>query len=294
MEKTYRPLSLEQALRWLSQCGKSVIFAGGSDLLVRHQRWSGLVPEFEGPVIFTGHLKELQRIESDGETLKIGSGCTLNAIIGSAHIPEQVALPLRQMASPSIRNIATIGGNICNASPAADTLPMLYALDAALLLGSASGVRQVAIGDFIKGPGMTALRPDELVLEIDIPIIPVSGVYYRKVGPRKANCLSKLSFYAAYDVSDIRVRDVRMAFGAVGPTVLRSREAEEILKSVVRQDVPDVAGQAKDIIASMLAPIDDQRSGSDYRRRTSLKITEGFINERLFNEIHYEAHHVEI
>ena len=139
-------------------------------------------------------------------------------------------MPLNEMASPAIRNIATIGGNVCNASPAADTLPMLYALDASVCLQSAAGVEIVPVQDFILGPGRTKLDNNQILTEIRIPVRYNWTCTYKKLGMRRANSLSKLSFYAITLHTDDHLQDIRIAYGAIAPTVIRCQEAErEIL-----------------------------------------------------------------
>ena len=95
--------------------------------MVRHKTWSGVAPKLPNPALMIGHLKELREIRVVDDNVRIGACCTLAEILGNGSVPDHVKLPLKQMASPSIRNIATMGGNIANASPAGDSLPMLYA-----------------------------------------------------------------------------------------------------------------------------------------------------------------------
>ena len=121
MVTAWRPLSLEEALQLRSSCITTVI-AGGTDLLVRHRSWSGLPPTLPAPVLMVGHLQELREITISDSLLHIGACCTLAEILEHDAIPRQIKLPLATMASPSIRNLATLGGNIANASPAGDSL----------------------------------------------------------------------------------------------------------------------------------------------------------------------------
>ena len=174
-------------------------------------------------------------------------------------------------------NAGTLGGNICNASPAGDTLPPLYAMDARVIVTSTEGDRTLPIEQFVTGPGTTALRCNELLREIIVPRRGWDIVCYRKVGTRRANALSKLSFAGLARVSGHGIEDVRMAFGAVAPTVLRCRAAEELVKNHATTLTPNLRERAASLCAEQIKPIDDQRSNARYRKRTCLRLLDRFI-----------------
>jgi CO/xanthine dehydrogenase FAD-binding subunit len=273
MVRAFRPLSLHEALD-IRNSRETIVFAGGTDLMVRHRSWGGVPPHFDRPALMIGHLAELREIRLVDAVLEIGACCTLAQIINNHEVPEYVKLPLAGMASPSIRAIATIGGNIGNASPAGDTLPMLYALDARLTLKSRERRTVVNIMDFITGPGKTMLRDDEIIIAIRIPLAEYNRVYCRKVGARRANSISKLSLYAAANIVDSRVHDIRISFGSVAPTVVRSREAEALLKTISPERISGRLEEVKDRYAPLISPIDDMRSGKEYRRRVAFRLLE--------------------
>jgi CO/xanthine dehydrogenase FAD-binding subunit len=181
----------------------------------------------------------------------------------------------------AIRNIGTFAGNICNASPAGDTLPMLYALDAKVVVMSVSGRREITIENFITGPGSTCLKNDEILTHIIIPNKVFSHTYYHKVGTRKANSISKVSVFAVATVVVDRVSDIRMAIGSCGPTVIRVREAE---KRIIGSNVKDLV-QMMELILKMfddnIVPIDDIRSTKDYRSKVALNLIETFLVKEL-------------
>ncbi len=276
MGRAYHPLNLKDALRIRSTEQTSVL-AGGTDWMIRQKRLLS-----EGcSVLYIGQLEELRRIAGDDETLHIGAVCTLSDLLSSPLVPEYLKKPLAEMASPAIRNIATIGGNVCNASPAADTLPMLYALDADICLRSAEGEEIVPVQDFILGPGRTKLDKNQILTSIRIPVQYEWACTYKKLGMRRANSLSKLSFYAIAVHADACLHDVRITFGAVAPTVVRCREAERKILSGNNDAKDDVIQRVSALYDELLQPIDDVRSNSKYRRTVSLRLLEQYLIEEM-------------
>lgn len=282
MVEVYKPASLKEALDTLSFTDCTV-FAGGTDLMVRKKQWSGLAPHFEKPVMFITQLKELKDIYIEKGCLVIGAACTFSELIDSQLIPDYFKAVFRQMASPGIRNTATIGGNICNASPAGDCLSLLYALDASLEIQSGCRKANIQITEFIQGPGKTVLWSDELVSAIRVPLREFNTVKYRKVGTRKATALSKLSFIALADTNENGLADVRIAFGSVAPTVVRSRDIEEELISMINSGSIDIAEISGDYNI-FIKPISDQRSTAFYRKEACKRLLEEFILVSLLKE----------
>lgn len=277
MVDVVRPNGLEEALIALQNGG--TVLAGGTDLMVKRRSAPGALPHITGNVVMIGHLDELRRISISGFRLTLGSAASVSSVIENNVVPEHIKEPLRWIGSPSIRNMATLGGNIMNASPAGDSLTMLYALDAELTLRSVRGQRRLGIGELILAPGRTSLAEDELLCEISLPLEPISGFYYKKAGQRRANAIAKVSLYGAYVVNKGRVISLRMAFGAVGPTVVRERSAELIaegcLLSELRQRKPDIIQRLDDVIK----PIDDLRSSMLYRKKVAMNLADAFIEE---------------
>lgn len=276
MVKVYRPINLEDALH-IRLSVHARVLAGGTDLMVKR----GFLSAEEHPVLYISRLKELRQITSKKDELRIGAACTLSELLISTLLPDYLKGPLAEMASPAIRSIATIGGNICHASPAADMLPLLYALDAVLCLQSSAGEEAVAVQSFILGPGKTRLGEDQLLTEIRIPLAQGWRCTYRKVGMRRANSLSKLSFYALADRQTGRLRDIRIAFGAVAPTVVRCREAELAILSA--KGLP-LADHLQPILArydKLLQPIDDVRSSRVYRRAIALRLLTQYLEKEM-------------
>jgi CO/xanthine dehydrogenase FAD-binding subunit len=280
MVKAYRPLSLEEALHIAS--GQIVTpLAGGTDLMVHHRSWSGLPPRFENPVLFIGHLEELRGLRREKDLLRIGASITLSTLMESGDVPPLLRASLQQIAGPSIRNRATIGGNVCNASPAADSMPALYVLNAQALLAGKGGTRTVPIEELVAGPGRTCLTGEELLTHLLLPDEPFDLFYFRKVGMRAAYSCAKLSIAAVARTKGGRVQEFRLALGAVAPTVIRSVEAENLAQGKSAQEMEALIPGIVDRYESLLNPIDDQRSTASYRRVSALRLVEFFLRRVL-------------
>ena len=273
-----RPVSLSEALR-IRQCEDTVLMAGGTDLMVKYRAPAGVMTSFTKDVVLIGHLKELNYIEVHKDVARVGAAVPLARIIEDPLVPAYVKEPLETIGSPSIRNLATLGGNICNSSPAGDSLTMLYALDAVLTIASSRGPRECAIADFIEGPSRNRLAKDEILIEIAIPLSAYDRTFYRKGAQRRANAISKVSFYGAATIAGGKVGSVAMSFGAVAPTVVRDRDAEAMLIGSTVPGGHDVSRKALEHIASLVVPIDDLRSTKEYRKRVALALARHFLEE---------------
>jgi xanthine dehydrogenase small subunit len=211
-------------------------------------------------------LDALRGVRLRGSTLVIGALATYTELQRSPLVRKRVpmlAAAAREVGGVQIQNRGTIGGNVVNASPAGDTLPVLAAAEATLVLGSAAGRRRVPFDAFYTGYRKTVLRPDELLLSIEIPKI-TGPQYFRKVGTRAAQAISKVVMAAVLGPA------VRIAVGSVAPTVVRARRTEQLLSS--GGSIED----ARRALMEEIAPIDDLRSTADYRRRVSGNILERF------------------
>lgn len=277
MVNAYRPKDIEDTL--MAMEGGATVLAGGTDLMVKRKGVPGALPAITGNVVAVGHLEEMRRIRIEGGHLVIGAAASIASVIESSLVPEHVKDPLALIGSPSIRNAGTIGGNIVNASPAGDSLPMLYALDAELTLRSVRGGRRCKMSEFITGPGKTTISPDELLTDIAVPIWDPSGYTFRKAGQRRANAIAKVSLYGIFRIEDGVIKALRMAFGAVGPTVVRSRDAEAMLEGRLQQLSRGQADSALKLLDDAIRPIDDLRSNRDYRKKVALNLAGSFLEE---------------
>lgn len=272
----YSPKDLGEALKILSEKDVTV-YAGGTDLMVRNKNATSLLPKFNNDLLYIGNLKELKEIKESADKLEIGAVCTLSTLLRIKAIPEVLKESIRQIASPAIRNIGTIGGNICNASPAGDTLPVLYALDAKLKLTSENSSREVGINDFILGPRRIFLEKYEILESIIIPKVEFNRTYYEKVGARKASAISKLSFVGVAQIEDEIVKDIRIAIGSVAPKIVRVKEAEDLLIGNNLEDMKSKVKEINDIYSKYVVPIDDQRSTAVYRKTVALRLIQYFL-----------------
>ena len=265
----YSPKTIEEATRILADCGDAArVLAGGTDLLIRMKRKQWL----PRAVVNLKRIPGLRDISLNGE-LRLGALVTLNELIYSPIICEHfpvLAYTASKMAGVQVRNLATVGGNLCNASPAADTAPPLIALNARAVIVSSRGERVVPLDEFFVGVGKSVLAPDEILREILVP---------RLDDPKQASYL-KLEHREAMDISIVGVsvwlqvsgrksqvadcEDARIVLGAVAPTPVRALKAEAILRS--NELTTERIAEAARVAASEAQPIDDVRGSAWYRR----------------------------
>ncbi len=281
MVETFRPTGLREALEIRSRYS-AIPFAGGTDLMVKRRRGAGALPDFERPVLFLDRLEELRALVQGEGTLEVGAAVPLSVLAENPLVPPLLRRILREIGAPALRNVATMGGNVCNASPAGDSLPFLYACDAGCKLVSLESERIIGVADFITGPGRTGLGPGEILHSIIIPARAPEAGYWRKVGTRKANALTKVSIAALAEVGGGRVTGARIALGAVAPTVVRVTDVERLLEGAGRADLPRLSAEIRRLSAEAVRPIDDQRSTAGYRSRVAVNLVESFIETALF------------
>jgi len=273
----FYPENLFQALNLLKTKENSLPVSGGTDIMV--------VGKSAPNLIFLNRIPELKEIKETKGTVSIGAGCVYTDLLHEERIPEILRTAISQIAAPAIRNAGTIGGNICNASPAGDTLPVLYALSAEVVKASLTDgqtitTERIPISEFIPGIRRIALGPEEIAVCIEIPKAAyehVTKTYYQKVGARNAQAISKLSFAALMNVEHGIVTDVRIAFGSVGVTALRMNELEN---KIIGMKVNDLAEKKADIVAAyaeQINPISDQRSTAIYRKKVCLNLLSDFL-----------------
>ncbi|MGM7724647.1 FAD binding domain-containing protein [Metabacillus sp. Hm71] len=279
----YRFDRLDQTLSQLNK-ENCMIIAGGTDVMVLHKSRRGVPPKIPKPIVFIDHLSELKRVYQNHKDLHIGACCTYSDLLEDPFIPIPLKNAIKTIAAPAIRNRGTLGGNICNASPAGDTLPLLYVYNAKLLLRSVHGDRVVAISDFIQGPRRVQRHHNEILVEIILPSVVEEGsrVVFEKVGNRNADSIAKVSFAGFIRVNDAQIEDVRFSFGAVGPTIVRSIDIE---KKLLGKTIPLADGDITQIVAAfdkIIKPIDDQRSTALYRKTVALNLLRYFLSMKQY------------
>lgn len=254
------------------QAPQTQLLAGGTDLLVRLRAAQAKGGQGPQTLVRLDGIDALRGVERtpDG-CLRLGAACTHAELLAHpllrAQLPE-LAAALAELGSPPIRNMGTLGGNLCTASPAGDTLPPLVALGACVELASAQGVRRMALADFITGPGRTRLEPGEVLAAALVPPRPEFQVrHFEKVGRRSALAVAVVSLAALLRLERGRVVEARLAWGSVGPTVWRCPEAEAAL--VGQRLTLSALGRAAAIVRAQVRPIDDLRASAEYRRQVA-------------------------
>lgn len=238
----------------------------------------GPIPE---RMLDLSRIDALQGIQLEAGSLVLGARTTYTEIRRSAlcreHLPA-LAEAAATIGAAQIQNRGTLGGNIANASPAGDMLPILLATDAAILVGGQRGEREVAAKDFFVAYRKTALAADELILHVRFPLPPGREVRFRKVGTRRAQAISKVMMALAWeDFGSTGWQNVRVALGSVAATPIRARATELVLEGA--RPTPQVADLAAETLAGELTPIDDVRSTADYRRMVSARILHRLLRD---------------
>jgi len=264
----YRPRTLKEALQMISE-NQAKVLAGGTDLLVRMK--DGLLrPESLVDISF---LNELRYVREENGYVAIGALTTHAFLEGSPVIEKKaphLAQAVRSIGSRQIRNMGSLGGNIVNASPAGDSIPPLYTLDAEFVLESLKGQRVVLAEEFFTGPGQTVLGKEELLTQVRFrPPEREFASFFLKVGQRKALAISKVSlaFLGVYGLDRKGFLKVRIALGAVAPTVIRARRAESFLQE--NSLTEEVIGQSRLLCSEEARPISDIRSTFEYRQKVA-------------------------
>jgi xanthine dehydrogenase small subunit len=257
--------------------------AGGTDLMVA---LTGELGDPPASVVDLWAIDALRGISIDGPALVLGALTTYTDIRRSPlcreHVPALVDAAAT-IGAAQIQNRGTLGGNVANASPAGDTLPVLVAADAVFVLGSQRGERDVPAAEFWTGYRRTALTPDELLLRIRIPLATDREMRFRKVGTRRAQSISKVVLAAGWRSDAVAAvprgawRDVRVALGSVAATPIRARATEAVLEG--RAPTPETADLAAETLAAELTPIDDVRSTAEYRRLVAARVLHRIIRE---------------
>ncbi len=273
------PASLEEALQLMQrEPGTWKPFAGGTDLMVlleadqlRHRRFLNLWP-----------LPELRGISATPEHVVLAAMTSYTQVLRSELLQREFPMLCRAAAETggtATQNRGTLGGNIANASPAADSPPALLAYDAELELVSARGARWVHYSDFHTGYKTMLLGPEELIRRIRMPRVTANWrQYYRKVGTRKAQAISKVCLAGRVLLEGDVVKDLRIALGSVAPMVVRCVRTEALVRG--QRLHPELLRAAQEQLGREIAPIDDLRSSARYRLRVAQNLRADFLTSR--------------
>ncbi len=260
-----KPKSLEEALSLLESYGeRAMLIAGGTDVMVGIRNGK-FAPE---ALISLRGLEDLAYIEKDNDAYRIGALTTHRMLETHPLIRSELSAlydGASQVGSVQIRNVATVGGNICNAAPSADTAGPLLALDAVAVLKGPRGERNVPLSEFFTGPSQTVKELDEVLVEFRVPaVMGEYGSAYHKHSRRKAMDLPILGVAVSLKVTDGKIEDARIALSVAAPTPIRAKRAEDFLTGkMVSEDVLEEAGK---IAGEEASPRDSLRGKAWYRR----------------------------
>ena len=260
----YRASNLEEVLKLLAELDNVKVLAGGTDLVL-DMKTGRYKPKY---VVDVGGLKELKYIEDAGTALRIGALVTVQELLDSPVIRGKaplLTLAAREFAYWQIRNVATIGGNLCNASPAADMAPPLLVYEASVKAMSTRGSRLIPLVEFFQGPRKTALAKDELLVEVIVPYRQVEGYgfAYAKVGRRRGHDMSIVAVAVALKLESNVVSDVRVALNSVAPVPTRAYTVERALRR--KTFTPESVEEAARLVEKDIKPITDVRAPAEYR-----------------------------
>ncbi len=261
--EVFYPQSLEELLQILDTT-KSTIYAGGTDLMVERRKGRKRNAEIALPIIHIKDIKQLNKIEIANEYVEIGACCSYSKLLLDKNVPKILKDAILTIGGPAVRNFGTIGGNICNASPAADCIPVLAVLNSELTIQSKNNQRIVKLVDFILGRKKVDLKEGEVLVSIRFAAKYLTNLLFQKfekVGLRNSMTLSKVS--VAIILTDDK--KIHLAFGSIAPKVIRVEE-NEFKISRKKIGFKDFAKLYKPYFNA----IDDARSTKEYRENTAL------------------------
>jgi xanthine dehydrogenase small subunit len=273
-----RPRSLDEAVRSLEGDPGLVPVAGCTDLMVRGPE---ALHQMERMIDLLGipELRGIREVDGGLGGLEIGAATSFTEIRGSAAVRTafpSLAEAAAQVGGWQIQNRATLGGNMANASPAGDSLPVLLALDAIVVVAGRQGQREIPYSAFHTGYRKTALEPGEIIVRIRLPRLPEGSFQaFRKVGTREAQAISKVVVALAGRVDNGQITELRLAAGSVAPVPVRLRKTEEAMRGqAAGAEAADLAGRAA---AEEVQPIDDVRSTAAYRRHALERVVRRMV-----------------
>jgi CO/xanthine dehydrogenase FAD-binding subunit len=265
----HRPETLREALRLLNELEDSMPIAGGTDLLIDLREGARKAKH----LVDLGLIVELRYVRESDDVIRIGSTTTLAKLLASELIKEKAPVlseAASSVGSVQIRNTATVGGNLCNASPGADTASPLLVLGAEVAVASLAGSRSMPLSELFIGPNRTSLAPGELLTAVSFPVPPTrSGASFRKLGRRRGCTLSLINAAAYLETDGETCREVRVAFGACAPTPVRIPDVEGLLrgKEIDVKAIEDASSVCYGLVEPSTRA--HARASEEYRREMS-------------------------
>jgi len=253
------------------------LLSGGTDIFLQMKNGS-LKSDL---LIDISEVKELKKVRNNKNEIHIGAAVTFDELIESKILREELPLLVdasKKIGSPQIRNMGTIGGNICTASAAADLIPCLFALDAQLILAGEKGERVIPIRDFIISNRKTSLRPGEILKEIMIKKTPSTSVFaFEKLGLREGMSISIVNTAVALNIGTKSINDSSIIVGCVGPTAIVCKLAQDELKN--QKPNNDLFTKAGEIAVQEITPIDDIRGSTAFRKHLAKALVNRCLNK---------------
>jgi xanthine dehydrogenase small subunit len=271
----FKPVNLTEALKLRAAMPQLRIVAGATDLGVQHNKRRSIISQ----AMFIAHLHEIAAIQKNGDVLEIGAAANWSDVLAvtKTELPELHAI-LKIFAAEQIRNAATIGGNVINASPIADSLPCLYALGARLVVTSATGAREIDINSFYTGYKKFDLKPDELLTKVILPL-PKTGSLFKlyKVSNRRDLDISTVTLAIHLQMAGSKITGAQLAAGGVAATILRLKNTEKLLIGAELSE--DLLRKAGDTAMSEIQPQSDVRGSADFRKILIRNLFRKFYSE---------------
>lgn len=267
MVRHFTPRSLTEALSLRKDPGL-VPYSGGTDLMVSADE--------NASYLFLHRIPEMGGIVEDDEYIRFGASCTFARILESPLAPKILKEACLEIGAPGIRNMGSVGGNIGNGSPKADSALVFMVTDSKLRLASAERERIIPLKDFYLGRKKLALDPDELIVEILMPHGNFDNYYYKKVGPRTALAISRVSFAGIMDVKNGRIETCATAFGAVSDVIIRLDKADEMLAGRTIAQAKARKGEYLKAFDTGIVPISG-RVGVQYRKDVCMNLLGDFL-----------------
>ena len=264
---SYLPVSLDEALR-VRASADVVPYVGGTDLMIEANP--------DANYLFLHKIPELRGITDDGLYIRIGASTTFTEAAESPLCPAILREAILQIAAPAIRNLGTIGGNIGNGSPKADSALVFFVTDSKLRLMSVRGERVIPIKEFYLGRNKLALEPDELIVEILMPRQGLDRYYYRKVGAREALAISRISFAGLMEERDGCIVNLAVAFGAVSDVIIRRDDIDAMLIGKTVENAKALLADYLDAYDKAIKPIRG-RVSEKYRKAVCMNLLRDFL-----------------
>lgn len=270
MVNSYQATSLKEALDILEKEAVTP-YGGGTDLMIKAAE--------NANYLFLNKVPEMKSIVKDNEYIRIGAACTFTEIIASELTHPILKEAVAQIAAPAIRNLGTVGGNICNGSAKGDSALIFFATDAKLRLVSNRGERILPIASFYLGRKKTVLQADELLVEILMDRRGLNNYYYKKVGARNALAISRVSFAAILTVEKDRIVNCITAFGAVSDVIIRRPDIDAMLINKTIDEAKAVKEKYLATYAQAIVPIKG-RISAEYRKSVCMNLLRDFLESK--------------